>query len=201
MATKMKYDPFDYVNTQELKYSKRITEKELRKAYTYFRDIARKRIQRLEEYGYTKGVQYQRMKALGLPVLKEIDNRNQLAMYLQQVAFFVSTESSTVKGIKRIRKQKVDQFKEMGFEGINEKNLEDFLDFFETAKGKAVRGSGDTDIAQAWNIGRKQKATPKQIKEDFDKYVEIANAKETAIEKPEETMTSAELKSELERRK
>lgn len=201
MATKMRYDPLDYVNTQELKYSKRITEKELRKAYTYFRDIARKRIQRLEEYGYTKGAQYQRMKALGLPVLKEINNRNQLAMYLQQVAFFVSTESSTVKGIKRIRKQKVEQFKEMGFEGITEKNIDEFLDFFEAAKGKAVRGSGDTDIAQAWNAGRKQKATPKQIKEDFDKYVEIANTKETAIVKPIETMTSAELKSELKQRK
>lgn len=201
MATKMKFDPLDYVNTQELKYSKRITEKELRKAYTYFRDIARKRIQRLEEYGYTKGAQYQRMKALGLPVLKEISNRNQLAMYLQQVAFFVSTESSTVKGIKRIRKQKIEQFEEMGFEGITEKNIDEFLDFFETAKGKAVRGSGDTEIAQAWNAGRKQKATPKQIIEDFDKYVEIANAKETAIEKPAETMTSAELKSELQQRK
>ena len=201
MATKTKYDPLDYVNTQELKYSKRITEKELRKAYTYFRDIARKRIQRLEEYGYTKGAQYQRMKALGLPVLKEISNRNQLAMYLQQVAFFVSTESSTVKGIKRIRKQKVDQFKEMGFEGITEKNIDEFLDFFETAKGKAVRGSGDPEITEAWNAGRKQKATPKQIKEDFDKYVEIANAKETEIAKPEETMTSTELKSELNQRK
>lgn len=201
MATKMKYDPLDYVNTQELKYSKRITEKELRKAYTYFRDIARKRIQRLEEYGYTKGAQYQRMKALGLPVLKEIANRNQLAMYLQQVAFFVSTKSSTVKGIKRIRKQKIDQFREMGFEGINDKNLEDFLDFFETAKGKAVRGSGDPDIAQAWNTGRKKKAIPKQIIEDYDKYVELANRAESTIEKPAETMTSTELKSELERRK
>lgn len=201
MATKTKYDPLDYVNTQELKYSKRITEKELRKAYTYFRDIARKRIQRLEEYGYTKGAQYNRMKALGLPVLKEISNRSQLAMYLQQTAFFISTESSTIKGIKRIRKQKVDQFIEMGFDGITEKNIDEFLDFFETAKGKAVRGSGDTEIVQAWNTGRKQKATPKQIKEDFDKYVEIANAKETAIEKPAETMTSAELKSELQRRK
>lgn len=201
MATKMKYDPLDYVNTQELKYSKRITEKELRKAYTYFRDIARKRIQRLEEYGYTKGAQYQRMKALGLPVLKEISNRNQLAMYLQQVAFFVSTESSTVKGIKRIRKQKIDQFKEAGFEGITERNLDDFLDFFETAKGKAVRGSGDPDIAQAWNTGRKQKATPKQIMEDYDKYVEIANRAESTIEKPAETMTSAEFKSELQQRK
>ena len=201
MATKMKYDPLDYVNTQELKYSKRYTEKELRKVYSNFRDIARKRIQRLEEYGYTKGAQYQRMKAIGLPMLKEISNRNQLAMYLQQIAFFVSTESSTVKGIKRIRKQKIEQFEEMGFEGITERNIDDFLDFFETAKGKAVRGSGDTEIAQAWNAGRKQKATPKQIKEDFDKYVEIANAKETAIEKPAETMTSAELKSELKQRK
>lgn len=201
MATKMKYEPLDYVNTQELKYSKRITEKELRKAYTYFRDIARKRIQRLEEYGYTKGAQYQRMKALGMPVLKEINNRNQLAMYLQQVAFFVSTESSTIKGIKRIRKQKVDQFKEMGFEGITEKNIDEFLDFFETAKGKAVRGSADQDIAQAWNAGRKQKATPKQIKDDYDKYVEIANKEETPIVKPIETMTSAKLKSELKRRK
>lgn len=201
MATKKKYDPLDYVNTQELKYSKHYTEKELRKVYSNFRDIARKRIQRLEENGYTKGAQYQRMKALGLPVLKEISNRNQLAMYLQQVAFFVSTESSTVKGIKRIRKQKIDQFKEMGFEGITEKNLDDFLDFFETAKGKAVRGSGDPEIAQAWNTGRKQKATPKQIMEDYDKYVEIANNAETAIEKPAETMTSAELESELQQRK
>lgn len=201
MATKTKYDPLDYVNTQELKYSKHYTEAELRKVYSNFRSIARKRIERLEEYGYTKGAQYQRMKAIGLPALKEISNRNQLAMYLQQTAFFVSTESSTVKGIKRIRKQKVDQFTEMGFEGITERNIDEFLDFFETAKGKAVRGSGDTEIAQAWNAGRKQKATPKQIKEDFDKYVEIANAKETAIEKPIETMTSAELKSELKRRK
>ena len=201
MATKMRYDPLDYVNTQELKYSKRITEKELRKAYTYFRDIARKRIQRLEEYGYTKGAQYQRMKALGMPVLKEISNRNLLAMYLQQVAFFVSTESSTVKCIKRIRKQKIEQFKEMGFEGITEKNIDEFLDFFETAKGKAVRGSGDPDIAQAWNTGRKQKVTPKQILDDFDKYIEIINSEETAIAKPAETMTSAELKTELKRRK
>ena len=37
--------------------------------------------------------------------------------------------------------------------------------------------------------------------EDYDKYVEIANSKETAIAKPAETITSAELKSELKRRK
>lgn len=193
MATKKKYDPLDYVNTQELKYSKRVTEKELRKVYTYFRDIARKRIQRLEEYGYTKTAQYQRMKAIGLPILKEIENRNQLAMYLQQTAFFVSTESSTISGIKRIRKQKLDQFKEMGFEGINESNYDDFMDFFETAKAKNVRGSDFEEVAKVWNLGRKTKATAKQIIDDYNKYTELINKAESAIVKPIEKMSSGEV--------
>lgn len=197
MATKKKYDPLDYVNTQELKYSKRVTEKELRKVYTYFRDIARKRIQRLEKYGYTKTAQYQRMKAIGLPILKEIENRNQLAMYLQQTAFFISTESSTISGIKRIRKQKLGQFQEMGFTGINESNYDDFVDFFETAKAKNVRGSDFEEAAKIWNLGRKTKATAKQITEDYNKYTELINKAESAITKPVEQMTSAEVKAYL----
>lgn len=197
MATKKKFDPLDYVNTQELKYSKRVTEKELRKVYTYFRDIARKRIQRLEEYGYTKTAQYQRMKAIGLPILKEIENRNQLAMYLQQTAFFVSTESSTISGIKRIRKQKLQQFQEMGFTGITESNYDDFIDFFETAKAKNVRGSDFTEASKVWNLGRKTKATPKQIIDDYNKYTELINNAESAITKPLEQMTSDEVKAYL----
>ena len=193
MATKKKYDPLDYVNTQEMKYSKRVTEKELRKVYTYFRDIARKRIQRLEAYGYTKTAQYQRMKAIGLPILKEIENRNQLAMYLQQTAFFVSTESSTISGIKRIRAQKLEQFQEMGFTGINESNYDDFIDFFETAKAKNVRGSDFEEAAKVWNLGRKAKAKPKQIIDDYNKYTELINKAESAIAKPLEQMTSEEV--------
>ena len=40
MAIKKNYDPFDYVNTQELKYSKHFEEKELRKVYRNFRKNA-----------------------------------------------------------------------------------------------------------------------------------------------------------------
>lgn len=193
MATKKKFDPLDYVNTQELKYSKRYTEKELAKVYSYFRSIARKRINRLEQYGYTRTAQYQRMKAIGLPILKEIENRNQLAMYLQQTAFFISTESSTISGIKRIRKQKLDQFKEMGFEGITETNYDDFVDFFETAKAKNVRGSDFEEAAKVWNLGRKTKANPKQIMDDYNKYTELISKAESAISKPVEKMTSEEV--------
>lgn len=193
MATRKKYDPLDYVNTQELKYSKRYTEKELAKVYSYFRSVAKKRINRLEQYGYTKTAQYQRMKAIGLPILKEIENRNQLAMYLQQTAFFVSTESSTISGIKRIRKQKLDQFKEMGFEGITESNYDDFMDFFETAKAKNVRGSDFEEAAKVWNLGRKTKATAKQILNDYKRYTEIIEKSEQGIAKPLDKMTSTDI--------
>ena len=193
MATKKKFDPLDYVNTQELKYSKRYTEKELVKVYSYFRSVAKKRINKLEQYGYTKTAQYQRMKAIGLPILKEIENRNQLAMYLQQTAFFVSTESSTISGIKRIRKQKLEQFAEMGFTGINESNYDDFMDFFETAKAKNVRGSDFEEVAKVWNLGRKTKANPKQIMDDYNKYTELINKVESAISKSAEKMSSDEI--------
>ena len=197
MATKKKFDPLDYVNTQELKYSKRFTEKELSKVYSYFRSVAKKRINRLEQYGYTKTAQYQRMKAIGLPIPKEIENRNQLAMYLQQTAFFVSTESSTISGIKRIRKQKLEQFAEMGFTGINESNYDDFIDFFETAKAKNVRGSDFEEAAKVWNLGRKAKAKPKQIIDDYNKYTELINKAESAITKPIQKMTNEEVKAYL----
>lgn len=199
MATKTKYDPLDYVNTQELKYSKHFEEKELRKVYSNFRSIARKRIERLEQYGYTSGAQYQRMKAIGLPTLKEITNRNQLAMYLQQTAFFISTESSTVKGIKRIRKQKVDQFTAEGFEGLTSENIDDFLQFFDEAKTRSGKSYDMSQLAKVWNAANREKKKPQEIMEDYNKYKEIADKPQAKIEKPAQTMNSKQMQNRLQR--
>lgn len=199
MATKTKYDPFDYVNTQELKYSKHFQEKELRKVYSNFRKIAKGRIERLEEYGYTKGAQYQRMKAIGLPVLKEIKNRNQLAMYLQQTAFFITTESSTVKGIKRIRKQKVEQFTAEGFNGLTTENIDDFLQFFDEAKIRSGKSYDMAQLAKVWNASRREKKNPKEIMEDYNNYKEIADKPQARLEKPAQTMNSKQMQNRLQR--
>lgn len=199
MATKIKYDPLDYVNTQELKYSKHFEEKELRKVYSNFRNIAKKRIERLEQYGYTSGAQYQRMKAIGLPILKEIENRNQLAMYLQQTAFFISTESSTVKGIKRIRKQKVEQFTAEGFEGLTSENIDDFLQFFDEAKTRSGKSYDMSQLAKVWNASKREKKKPQEIMEDYNKYKEIADKPQARIEKPAQTMNSKQMQNRLQR--
>lgn len=199
MDIKTKYDPFDYVNTQELKYSKHFEEKELRKVYSNFRSIARKRIERLEQYKYTTGAQYQRMKAIGLPTLKEITNRNQLAMYLQQTAFFISTESSTVKGIKRIRKQKVEQFTAEGFQGLTTENIDDFLQFFDEAKTRSGKSYDMSQLAKVWNASRREKKKPNEIMEDYNKYKEIADKPQARIEKPAQTMNSKQMQNRLQR--
>lgn len=199
MATKIKYDPLDYVNTQELKYSKHFEEKELRKVYSNFRSIAKKRIERLEQYGYTSGAQYQRMKAIGLPILKEIENRNKLAMYLQQTAFFISTESSTVKGIKWIRKQKVDQFTAEGFQGLTSENIDDFLQFFDEAKTRSGKSYDMSQLAKVWNASKREKKKPQEIMEDYNKYKEIADKPQARIEKPAQTMNSKQMRNSIQR--
>ena len=85
----------------------------------------------------------------------------------------------------------------MGFTGINESNYDDFMDFFETAKAKNVRGSNFEEAAKVWNLGRKTKANPKQIIDDYNKYTELINKAESAIIKPVEEMTSEEVKAYL----
>ena len=199
MATRKKFEPLDYVNTQELKYSKRYTEKELAKVYSYFRSVAKKRINRLEQYGYTKTAQYQRMKAIGLPILKEIENRNQLAMYLQQTAFFITTESSTVKGIERIRKQKVKQFTAEGFQGLTTENIDDFLQFFDEAKTRSGKSYDMSQLAKVWNASRREKKNPKEIMEDYNNYKEITDKPQARIEKPAQTMNSKQMRNRLQR--
>ena len=81
----------------------------------------------------------------------------------------------------------------MGFTGINESNYDDFIDFFETAKAKNVRGSDFSEATKVWNLGRKAKAKPKQIIDDYNKYTELINKAESAITKPVEKMTSEEV--------
>ena len=85
----------------------------------------------------------------------------------------------------------------MGFTGINESNYDDFIDFFETAKAKNVRGSDFEEAAKVWNLGRKTKAKPKQITDDYNKYTELINKAESAITKPVEEMTSEEIRAYL----
>ena len=72
-------------------------------------------------------------------------------------------------------------------------NLKNFMDFFETAKAKNVRGSDFEEAAKVWNLGRKTKANPKQIIDDYNKYTELINNAESAITKPLEQMTSEEV--------
>ena len=201
---RLKFDPYDYLDTAKLKYSTAYTEAELRKAYSYLREIARKRMIRLEAAGYIHEQQYQILKFTGLPKLSEIANRSELVYNLRQTAFFVSLKQSTVSGIKDIHRERIKQFRELGVKGLNATNIDSFIKFLESAKSAAHAKGRAYDVEKlvnTYNYARRRKLDMEEVSEDFAWWQEnIDTIQQEKIKRPKNAKGSDYIKKYLEKR-
>ena len=108
------------------------TEGELRKEYTRLRDIAQKRLKRLEasEFANTKTVRYNKDRFIPL---REISGTGELTHLLSDLARFLTASRSTVSGQKSYRKKSVESLQEAGLTAVTEKNFLHFTDVMDWA--------------------------------------------------------------------
>ena len=98
------------------------TERELRKEYARLRDIAQKRLKRLEasEFANSQTVLYNKDRFIPT---REISGTGELTHLLSDIARFLTASRSTVSGMKAYRKKSVESLREGGLTGITEKNF------------------------------------------------------------------------------
>ena len=110
----------------------------MRSEYTRMRDVAQKRIKRLEK-------QFPSSKAVtshpqGFPKLKDIDPRD-FAKAFADLAKFIRAKGSTVTGQKQIKEKTIKTWQDQGLP-VNEKNYNAVIKVLEEArKQKIVYGS------------------------------------------------------------
>lgn len=122
--------------------------KRLRKEYTRLRDIAQKRVKRLEASEFKdsfKTSQY----AGGFKRLKELD-RAGLSREIYRVAKFVNSPTSTISGMKKTRKKTVETLRKHGYVNITEQNLTEFGEFMELVRTREVSRYYDSERASTW---------------------------------------------------
>lgn len=112
------------------------SEKELRKEYARLRDIAQKRLKRLElsEFRDSQTVRYNKDRFIPT---REISGIGELTHLLTDIARFLTASRSTVSGMKEYRKRSVENLHESGLTGITEKNfnrMTQILDWAEAFK-------------------------------------------------------------------
>lgn len=194
MATKkLKNNPYDYLNIQQMRNGKGYTEDRLKAVYKSFRNTALKRMQRLEKAGFTQNKQYQRLAAQGIPSLSQLSTPAQLLYELRSIASFLTTKTSTVSGARQVKQRNIDQFRNLGL-SINEKNVDKFTDFLEAAREKALARNGGSEfirkVYQVYTYTQRHRLNPSEIMDDFDWWFDTIDQVETIrkIPKPKSGM-------------
>lgn len=98
-----------------------------RKEYSDIRSLLNKRLKRAKSAGYLENFGY-------FPKLKDIPNRQALAMQLSQARAFYENPLSTSAGRRSREESIVETLHEHGFEGINRKNFRQFKTFMNKMK-------------------------------------------------------------------
>lgn len=146
--------------------------REVRKEYSKLRDIARKRLQRLEAAGYTETEAYRR-NVNHYPKLKDIKTKSELAQRLSDLSRFIASSQSTVSGIKEREQKVLERLHENQYNFVNESNLKDFGEFMEAYRDQMLDMEYDSgDAAEVYSIIVKHKVDPEKVKEDFEYWLE-----------------------------
>lgn len=175
-------------------------EKEVRKEYTRLRDIAQKRLKRLEAAGMSDRAIYEK-NVNHYPKLASIKTKSELAQRLSDLSRFVASSQSTVSGIKTREKKTLDTLHENGFDFVTESNLKDFGDFMEMyrSEGMDTMGYDSGDAAELYSVVEKHKLDPDKIAEDFEFYLENVEAAKELKKHRSSTGNTDKFKKRLER--
>lgn len=159
--------PDDYYTVDGAKTLLHDDEKTLRREYTRLRDIAEKRRKRLEEsdYSWTKTSKQEKFKKL-----KEID-RADLPKAFSEVAKFVKSSQSTLKGQKRAEEKTTSTLNQaVGSEGaVNKGNYKRVIQLLNASRKLKVLYGSDKIVELA-------QATLGLSDEDFDTILENLEA-------------------------
>lgn len=161
----LKYAWYEY--TPEALQSGVLSEKEIRDEYRRLRNIANKRIERLEKAGYGGTQAYLRNAG----AYKSASNYTmpELQYKLYQISKFVAAKSSTVSGMRLIEKAAIETLQEKGLGRV--KDLQEFGDFMSWARTRYKNSDFDSErAAEVYNEAKRRSIDIEEIKKDYELY-------------------------------
>lgn len=144
----------------------------VRKEYTRLRNIARKRLKRLEQAGYEESQAYKR-NIYHYPKLSEIQSDYDLMGRLSDLSRFITAKGSTVSGRKEIESKTLETLHSHGYNFVTSDNLQAFGDFMEEYRNQKLDMIYDSgDSADLYGIVEKHKIPPELVQEDFQFWLD-----------------------------
>lgn len=163
---------FDYETLKKMPQKDKI--EEVRK----LSQLANSRIKRLR----SKGIDYYAMEGVNNFLDKrgrdlfytghKYDSKTELRLQLQAVTNFLNAKSSTLTGIKNIRKNRIDTFKQkLGVDVTDIMEEKKFFEFLSSNQFEALARKGDSeDIIEDFVSAVQQGFTAEEVQEQYKEY-------------------------------
>lgn len=194
-----------------------VSREELRKEYSRLRQVANRRLARMEGTKYERSQTYRR-NAGKYTTLEEIERealahaRNikpeaaqkytdmHVAKKLDELYRFLTAKSGSIRGMQAIENNMIETFRERGLDFINKSNIQQFgeyMDYLRTVHGGRMFDS--ERAADVFGTAVRKGINPEEIAEDFE-YWKAHEAELAAMPKirNKENRTAAEYRRLLE---
>lgn len=151
-------------------------EADIRTEYNRLRDIARKRLKRMESAGYSDLDAYA-LNVNHYPAISTLKDKWDIASRLTDLQRFINAKDSTVQGIKQTRAKTLNTWrKKYGFEWLDEDNMKDFGNFLNWLKSAfpnvyAVELYRAKEDFTKYKRLRKGELAPDEVERLFVKYL------------------------------
>ena len=164
------------------------TVREARAEYSRLRKIAAKRLQRLEKAGYAQFATYLRYSNAFSPLPRNL-SESRVYKKLNEVAHFLSLQSSSVSGEREKMRSTIETLHELGYDFIDESNIREFGQFMDSLR--SYLGGKDMDYSeQAIEVFRQEldadsPLDPQKLAEQFGEWLLGEDDEAPVFDEPE----------------
>lgn len=165
---KLSYEKDFYQPVNIRNYIKNNGAADIRKEYTRLRDIAQKRLKRMQGTMWTETQTY--LKNVNhYPTLKNIQSDADLAKRLSDLSRFISAKTGSVSGLESQMKKSLATLSENGYTFVTRSNFIPFGQFMEEYRFQKLDEIYDSgDAADTYNLLERHRIDPSKVKEDFE---------------------------------
>ena len=152
---------------------KAYSERELRKEYSRLRSIARKRLERLEESEFVTTSIVERNQSKFRP-LSSVRTEGQLRYLLSDLARFIESPQSTIRGQRARVNQTITTLHQRGYTFITKANFPRFVDYMDAIRRQKIDRLYDSErVVELFQTMERRRISPDLVLKNFREFMEM----------------------------
>lgn len=158
--------PLDYYSVSSIRIAETLTHSQVRSEYSRLSRIARQRLSRFR--GRDKELDIYKNNVGEFPPLSELQTNEEILRRLSRVARFLSSERSSISGVRKWERENIETLHEHGYDFVNRSNFREFADFMEAARNDLTERQYDSErVAELFGELQRKRVDTDTIRDDF----------------------------------